>query len=239
MNFKRILLKLSGEALGGESGEGLSPFFLNTLSQEIVAVASAGIEIGIVIGGGNFFRGVKAEQSGMERTTADHIGMMATIINSLALKDMLEKNGAKAIVFSALNVPQVCESFTIAAARKYISKGIICIFAGGLGEPFFTTDTAAALRAIEIKANVLLKATKVDGIYDKDPVKYSDAIMFNEISFSDALNRKLKVMDQTAFALCSTNKMPIIVFNLHDTKNIKRIISGERVGTIVKEVVNA
>jgi len=239
MKFKRILLKLSGEALGGENGEGLSPSFLTTLSKEISKIASSGIEIGIVIGGGNFFRGVKAEQTGMERTTADHIGMMATIINSLALKDMLDKFGQKAIVFSSLEVPRVCESYTIAASRKYISKGNICIFAGGLGEPYFTTDTAAALRAIEIKADVLLKATKVDGIFDKDPVKYDDAKMFSELTFDETLKQNLKVMDRTAFALCSTNQMPIIVFNLHDTENISRIISGEKIGSIVKEDCNA
>lgn len=239
MKFKRILLKLSGEALGGENGEGLSPSFLKDLSKEIGEIASSGIEIGIVIGGGNFFRGVKAEQTGMERTTADHIGMMATIINSLALKDMLDKYNQKAIVFSSLEVPRVCESYTIASAKKYISKGNICIFAGGLGEPYFTTDTAAALRAIEIKADVLLKATKVDGIFDKDPVKYDDAKMFSEITFDETLSLKLKVMDRTAFALCSTNKMPIIVFNLHDTKNISKIISGQKIGSIVKEDCNA
>jgi len=239
MNFKRILLKLSGEALGGESGEGLSPSFLKKLSEEIVKISSAGIQIGIVIGGGNFFRGINAEQSGMERTTADHIGMMATIINSLALKDMLEQFGQTALVFSALAVPSVCETYTISVAKKYLSKGDICIFAGGLGEPYFTTDTAAALRAIEIRADVLLKATKVDGVYDKDPEKYQDACLFPEISFSDALKMNLRVMDQTAFALCSTNNMPIIVFNLRNIENISKIIAGEKVGSIVKEVVNA
>ncbi|MDD5091322.1 MAG: UMP kinase [Candidatus Wallbacteria bacterium] len=231
--FKRVLLKLSGEALGGESGEGISPLFLEELAREIRDVVKQGVELGIVIGGGNFFRGVNAERTGMDRVVADHIGMLATLMNSLALQNLLERNGLDSRVMSAIEVNKVCEPYIRRKALSHLEKGCVCIFAAGLGSPYFTTDTAAVLRAIEIKAEAIIKATKVDGVYNKDPKKFKNAKRISELTFQKALEMNVKVMDSTAFTLCQENDLPIIVFNLKKG-NIKKIIAGEKIGSIVR-----
>ncbi|MDD2715749.1 MAG: UMP kinase [Candidatus Wallbacteria bacterium] len=233
MELKRILLKISGEALGAERGEGISPLFLNQLAQEISEVVKRGIQVGIVVGGGNFWRGACAESSGMDRVVADHIGMLATLMNSLALQETLERYDMSTRVMTAIEVNKVCEPYIRRKALSYLEKGIVCIFACGLGSPYFTTDTAAVLRAIEIKADGILKATKVEGVYDMDPLKFKEAKMYSELTFQEAIDRKLKVMDTTAFTLCQENSLPIVVFNLKKG-NILRIISGEKIGSIVR-----
>lgn len=232
--FKRILLKLSGEALIGEQGYGIDTNVLIQIAKEIRSVKDLGVEIGVVIGGGNIFRGLAASTKGMDRVSADHMGMLATVMNSLALQDALEKVGLFTRVLSAIKMEQVCEPFIRRRAIRHLEKGRIAIFAAGTGNPYFTTDTAASLRAIEIEADVILKGTRVDGVYDSDPEKNAEAFKFEKISYLDVVRNNLNVMDMTAVTLCMDNKLPIIVFNLKQAGNLKRIILGENVGTRVQ-----
>jgi uridylate kinase len=231
--YRRVLLKLSGEALGGESGVGISPESIHDVARQIGEVRELGVELVIVVGGGNIFRGLTGSERGIERATGDYMGMLATIINALALQDALEKNGVPTRVQSAISMAQVAEPFIRRRAVRHLEKGRVVIFGGGTGNPYFSTDTAAALRANEIGAEVILKATKVDGIYDSDPKKNPKATRFECISYIDALQRQLKVMDSTAFSLCMDNKMPLIVFDLFKPHNLRRVVLGEHVGTIV------
>jgi uridylate kinase len=231
--FKRILLKLSGEALAANQGFGVDPTRIQEISAELADVQALGIQIAIVVGGGNFFRGVAEQAREMDRVSADHMGMLSTVINALALQDALEKQGVYTRVQSAIEMNQVAEPFIRRRAIRHLEKGRVVIFAGGTGNPYFSTDTAASLRAMEIKADAILKATKVDGIYDADPVLVKDAKMFAEISYMDILRKGLKVMDSTAISLCKDNNLPIIVFNLNRHGNIKRVVMGEKVGSLV------
>src|SRR5216117_3578079 len=231
--YRRILLKLSGEALGGDTGVGISPESVKNMAEQIREVRDLGVEIVIVIGGGNIFRGLPGSERGIERATGDYMGMLATVINSLALQDALEKLGVATRVQSAITMSQVAEPFIRRRAVRHLEKGRVVIFGGGTGNPYFSTDTAAALRANEIGAEVILKATKVDGIYDSDPKKNSKANRFERITYLEALQRQLKVMDSTAFSLCMDNKMPIIVFDLFKPHNLRRVVCGEKVGTLV------
>lgn len=233
--FKRILLKLSGEALQGDLGHGIDPATIARVAQEIKEVHTLGIELALVIGGGNIFRGIAASTQGMDRSTADYMGMLATILNSLALQDALERCGVSTRVQSAIEMRQLCEPYIRRRATRHLEKGRVVIFAGGTGNPFFTTDTAASLRAVEIQADAIFKATKVDGVFDKDPMKNSDAIMYSEVSYLDVLKRGLQVMDSTAISLCMDNHMEIYVFNMTVSGNIKRILVGEKLGTIVRQ----
>ena len=232
--YKRVLLKLSGEALMGESGYGIAPDVLARIAAEIATVHATGVELSLVVGGGNIFRGVSASAKGMDRTTADQLGMLATVINSMALQDALEKAGVPTRVQSAIHLQQLCEPYIRRRAVRHLQKGRIVVFAAGTGNPFFTTDTAAALRAMEIGADAILKATKVDGVYDKDPKKHADAVRFDTLPYLEVLQRNLKVMDSTAIALCRDNKLPVIVFDLHQAGNIARVASGDdSIGTRV------
>jgi uridylate kinase len=231
--FKRILLKLSGEALAGDKGFGVDTPRIQQICDEIKEVHELGVEIALVVGGGNFFRGVAEQARDMDRVSADHMGMLATVINSLALQDALEKQGVHTRVMSALEMNQVAEPFIRRRALRHLEKGRVVIFAGGTGNPYFSTDTAASLRAMEIKADVIMKATKVDGIYDADPRLVSDAKMFSSISYLDVLKRGLRVMDGTAISLCQENNLPIIVFNMNVLGNIRRVVTGEKVGSLV------
>lgn len=231
--YRRILLKLSGEALGGEEGVGICPEVVHDMARQIKEVQALGVEVVVVIGGGNIFRGLQGSERGIERATGDYMGMLATVINSLALQDALEKKGVATRVQSAISMSQVAEPFIRRRAVRHLEKGRVVIFGGGTGNPYFSTDTAAALRANEIGAEVILKATKVDGIYDSDPKKNPKAKKFENISYIDALQKQLKVMDSTAFSLCMDNKMPIIVFDLFKPHNIQRVVMGEKVGTLV------
>ncbi|MBX7150736.1 UMP kinase [bacterium] len=231
--FKRILLKLSGEALMGEQGYGIDRTILTQIAEEIKDVKSLGVEVAVVIGGGNIFRGLAASAQGMDRVSADHMGMLATVINSLALQDALEKQGLFTRVLSAIKMEQVAEPFIRRRAIRHLEKGRIVIFAAGTGNPYFTTDTAASLRAIEVEADVILKGTRVDGVYDSDPEKNADAFKFDRISYLDVVKKGLNVMDITAVTLCMENKLPIIVFNLKTPGNLKKLILGENVGTRV------
>lgn len=231
--FQRILLKLSGEALGGSQGYGVDPDRVSEIAQEIADVQASGVQLALVIGGGNIFRGLARSAKNMERAAADQMGMLATVINAVALQDALEKLSVKTRVMSAIVMNQVAEPFIRRRAIRHLEKGRVVIFAAGTGSPYFSTDTAAALRAMEIKADVILKATKVDGIYDADPVLVKDAHMFAEISYWDVLSQNLRVMDSTAISLCRENSLPIIVFNLNVPGNIARVISGEKVGSLV------
>lgn len=234
--YGRILLKLSGEALLGENSFGIDPGVVTRISGEIAAVHASGVQIGLVIGGGNIFRGVAAAaRSGVDRVTGDHMGMLATVINSLAFQDALEAVGVPTRVLSALDMRQVAEPFIRRRAIRHLEKGRVVILAAGTGNPYFTTDTAAALRAMELRADVLLKATKVDGVYDKDPVGHPDAVLIPEISFSEVLHRRLAVMDATAISLCMDNRLPILVFNLLRPGNLQAVVKGERIGSLVKE----
>jgi uridylate kinase len=231
--YNRVLLKMSGEALMGKRSFGVDPDIVNDIAQEIKDALELGVQIGVVVGGGNIFRGVEVSAKGMDRTTADYMGMLATIINSLALQSALEKLGVVTRVMSAIEVKEVAEGYIQRRAMRHLEKGRVVIFGGGTGNPYFTTDTAAALRALEIKADVLMKATKVDGVYDKDPVIAPDAVFFERISFTEILTKNLKVMDATAISLCRDNNLNVLVFNLLNRGNIKRAIAGEAVGTIV------
>jgi uridylate kinase len=231
--FKRILLKLSGEALAAGQGFGVDPIRVHEIAAEIQDVHSLGVQIAIVIGGGNFFRGVAEQAREMDRVTADHMGMLATMINALALQDALEKRGVYSRVMSAIEMHEVAEPFIRRRAIRHMEKDRVVIFGAGTGNPYFSTDTAASLRAMEIKADVILKATKVDGIYDADPVIVKDAKMFDQISYLDVMKRGLKVMDLTAISLCKDNNLPIIVFNLNHSGNIRRVVTGEKIGSLV------
>src|SRR5499427_5653929 len=231
--FKRILLKLSGEALAGQQGFGVSNERIYGMVAEIADVQKLGVQIVIVVGGGNFFRGVAQQAKDMDRVFADHMGMLATVINALALQDALEKQGVYTRVQSAIEMNQVAEPFIRRRAIRHLEKGRVVIFAGGTGNLYFSTDTAASLRAMEIKADAILKATKVDGIYDADPMLVKDATKFNEITYMEVLKRGLKVMDSTAISLCKDNNPPIIVFNLNQSGNIKKVVSGEKIGSLV------
>lgn len=233
MKYKRILLKLSGEALSGTKGHGVCPEVLDQISQEIVELNQMQVEVAIVIGGGNIHRGVAGSTKGMDRTTSDHMGMMATIINSLALQDSLERKGLYTRVMSAITMPEVCESYIRRRAVRHLEKKRVVIFAAGTGNPYFTTDTAAALRANEIDADVIFKATKVDGIYDKDPMKYEDAVKFEQLEYIEVLNKGIGVMDSAAISLCMDNSMEIIVFNMFERGNIAKAVSGQKIGTRV------
>ena len=231
--YKRILLKLSGEALGGETGVGISPQAVRQMAEQIREVRDLGVQVVAVVGGGNIFRGLSGSKRGIERATGDYMGMLGTVINGLALQDALEKLGVATRVQSAIAMSQVAEPFIRRRAVRHLEKGRVVIFGGGTGNPYFSTDTAAALRANEIGAEVVLKATKVDGVYDSDPKKNSRAKRYAQISYSDALRQQLKVMDSTAFSLCMDNKMPIIVFDFFRPHNLRRVVMGERVGTLV------
>jgi uridylate kinase len=231
--YSRILLKLSGEALGGESGVGICPEAVRDMADHIREVRELGVQVVVVVGGGNIFRGVSGSERGIERATGDYMGMLATVINALALQDSLEKLGVPTRVQSAITMAQVAESFIRRRAVRHLEKDRVVIFGGGTGNPYFSTDTAAALRATEIGAEVILKATKVDGVYDCDPKKNPNAKRFTQVSYLDALQKQLKVMDSTAFSLCMDNKMPIIVFDFFRPHNLKRVVMGEKVGTVV------
>ena len=231
--YRRILLKLSGEVLAGDGSFGLDAARVKALAAEVAEVAQAGVQIGLVVGGGNFFRGVAAAAQHMDRVAADHMGMLATVINALALQDALEKQSVYTRVQTAIEMNQVAEPFIRRRAIRHLEKGRVVIFAGGTGNPYFSTDTAASLRAMEIKADAILKATKVDGIYDADPVLVKDANKFETISYMEVLKRGLKVMDSTAISLCKDNNLPIIIFDLNKRGNIQRVVMGEKVGSLV------
>ncbi len=231
--YKRVLLKLSGEALKGDSEYGICPEIIKNIAKQIAEVKSTGVEMCLVIGGGNIFRGVAGATKGMDRSNADYMGMLATIMNAIAMQDALEKIEIHTRILSAIEVKEVCESYIRRRAVRHLEKGRVVIFAGGTGNPYFTTDTAACLRAMEADCEVILKATNVDGVYDSDPKKNKDAKFFEKLTYLDILNQGLKVMDATAVSLCMDNKLPMIVFNLKKEGNIKRVIMGEKVGTMV------
>ncbi len=231
--YHRILLKLSGEALLGRQEYGIDPPVIRRVAAEITEVLGLGVQVGLVIGGGNIFRGAGLAEGGMDRVTADHMGMLATVINALALQDALERQGAVARVMSALQINEVCEDYIRRRAMRHLEKGRVVIFAAGTGNPFFTTDTAASLRAIEIGAEVLLKATKVDGVYSADPLETPDAVRYDELSFDQILADNLKVMDATAIVMCRENDLPLIVFNLNNAGDLVRLAKGETLGTAV------
>jgi uridylate kinase len=232
--YQRVLLKLSGEALEGERSFGIDFDTVNIIAQEIKEVTVLGVQLGIVVGGGNIWRGAEAAKRGMERSAADYTGMLATVINCLALQNALEHIGVQTRVQSALGVQEIAEPYIQRRAIRHLEKGRVVIFAGGTGNPFFTTDTAASLRAVEIRAEVIMKATKVDGVYDRDPVGNPDAVMFEKVHYNEVLAKNLKVMDATAISLCRENGLPIVVFNLKKTGNIKAVICGKKIGTLVE-----
>ena len=232
--YKRILLKLSGEALMGEQGYGIDPVTITRIASEVKDVRGLGVEVAIVVGGGNIFRGLALSAKGLDRASADYMGMLATVVNAIALQDALENQGAFTRVMSAIEMNQVAEPFIRRRAIRHLEKGRIVIFAAGTGNPFFTTDSAAALRALEIKADAILKATKVDGIYTADPAKDKTATMFETLTYLDVIQRDLEVMDTSAISLCRTQGVPIHVFNLNTPGNIARVVGGERVGTVVR-----
>lgn len=231
--YKRVLLKLSGEALAGGGSFGIDPGVVDGIAVEIRDVVSLGVQLGVVIGGGNILRGANAGAHGIDRTTADYMGMLATVINSLALQSALERLEVKTRVLTAIEMKEVAEPFIQRRAIRHLEKGRVVIFAAGTGNPYFTTDTAATLRAVEMKADILLKATKVDGVYDRDPLQHANAVIYREISYQDVLVKDLKVMDATAISLCRDNGLALVVFNMKKAGNIRRIICGEAVGTVV------
>ena len=231
--YRRVLLKLSGEALMGDEDYGIDPKILNRLAREVIEARDAGAEIALVIGGGNIFRGAGLAAGGMDRVTGDQMGMLATVINALAMQDALEKLGAKCRVMSALKINDVCEDYIRRRAVRHLEKGRITIFAAGTGNPFFTTDSGAALRAIEIGADLLLKATKVDGVYDKDPARHADAVKLDQLSYDEVIKRDLKVMDTAAFALCRDAGLPLRIFDMARSGVLLRILHGEQIGTLV------
>jgi len=232
--FRRVLLKMSGEALMGDAGYGIDPKVLDTLSDQVAGVRDSGVEIAIVVGGGNIFRGIAGSAVGMDRAQADYIGMLATVMNALALQDVLEKHGVYTRVMSAIEMQSVAEPYIRRRAVRHLEKGRLVIFAAGTGNPYFTTDTTAALRALEIGADCIMKATKVDGVYDDDPMRNPAAVKFDELRYIEVLSRGLRVMDNTAISLCMDNDLPIIVFNINTPGNIDRALRGEPVGTIVR-----
>jgi uridylate kinase len=233
VKYQRILLKLSGEVLAGPNAFGIAAERVASLAAEVAEVASSGVQIGLVVGGGNFFRGVAAAARSMDRVTADHMGMLATVINALALQDALEKANVPTRVMTAIQMHQVAEPYIRRRAIRHLEKGRIVIFAAGTSNPYFSTDTAATLRGLEIHAEVVAKATRVDGVYDKDPLAHPDAVRFTEIGYSDVLARNLRVMDASAVAMCRDNRLPIVVFNLNVRGNIMRMAMGEPIGTII------
>lgn len=233
--YKRILLKLSGEALQGNKEGGIDPAVLHHIAREVRSVSKLGVQIGIVIGGGNIFRGIDSESKGIDRASADYMGMLATVINSLALQNALESAGVVTRVQTAIEMRQIAEPFIVRRALRHLDKGRIVIFAAGTGNPYFTTDTAAALRALEIHADAILKGTKVDGIFDRDPMVYRDAVYFNKIKYIEVLSKNLKVMDSTAISLCRDNRLRIIVFNLEKKGNLRAVVCGKAIGTIVED----
>jgi uridylate kinase len=234
MAYRRILLKLSGEALAGGAAFGIDPERVRSLASQVAEVAAAGIQIGVVVGGGNIFRGIAAAAQSMDRVTGDHMGMLATVINSLALSDALEQMGIPTRVMSAIEMHQVAEPYIRRRAIRHLEKGRIAIFAAGTSNPYFSTDTAATLRALEIKADVMAKGTRVDGVYDKDPLKFPDAVRYSEVTYLEVLSKALGVMDATAIAMCRDNRLPILVFDLTVPGNIMRVALGEAVGTVIR-----
>jgi len=233
--YRRILLKLSGEVLAGEQDFGIDPTKATQLANEIKSIHEMGVDIILIIGGGNIFRGLQAASKGMDRVTGDYLGMLATIMNAISLQDALEKTGVETRTLSAITVSQISEPYIRRRALRHLDKGRIVIVAGGTGNPYFTTDTAAALRATELKAQVLIKGTKVDGVFDKDPVVYSDAVRYNNVSFTEILGKNLRVMDLTAITLCKENALPICVFNINNKSDLKRIVEGKNIGTTIIE----
>lgn len=233
--FRRILLKLSGEVLAGEQGFGIDPKKATELANEVKSIYEMGVSIGLIIGAGNIFRGLEASSKGMDRVTGDYLGMLATIMNAISLQDALEKVGVETRTLSAITVSKIAEPYIRRRALRHMEKGRVVIIAGGTGNPYFTTDTAAALRATELHAEVLIKGTKVDGVYDKDPVVNSDAKRYKNISFNEVLSKNLRVMDLTAITLCKENALPIRVFNINNKGNLKRLLNGEDIGTTVME----
>jgi len=233
LQYSRILLKLSGEALAGPQGFGIDPATIQAISSELAEVSRLGLQMSLVIGGGNIFRGVSSSAKGMDRSSADYMGMLATVMNALAVQDALEKNGVATRVMTAINMQEVAEPYIRRRAIRHLEKGRVVICAAGTGIPFFTTDTAAVLRAMELKCDAILKATRVNGVYDKDPEKHDDAEMFKDLSYIDVLQRRLRVMDSAAISLCMDNDLPIEVFNLFTEGNIKRVVLGQDIGTHV------
>lgn len=233
LKYKRVILKVTGEVLAGVQKFGIDAVMVRAFAQEIKEVRTMGCEMALVIGGGNIFRGAVASEGGMDRASADYMGMLATVINSLALQDALEKIGVSTRVMSAIEMRQVAEPYIRRRATRHLEKGRVVIFAGGTGNPYFTTDTTASLRAMEIGAEVILKATKVDGVYDADPLKHQGAKMYGQLTYIEVLNKELKVMDSTAISLCMDNQLPIVVFNIMEKGNIKKVVCGERIGTLV------
>lgn len=231
--YKRVVLKLSGEALAAGRGFGVDTVRVHEVAKEVAEVRTMGAEVAVVVGGGNFFRGVAEQARDMDRVSADHMGMLATVINALALQDAVEKQGVQCRVMTAIEMNQVCEPYIRRRAIRHLEKGRVVIFAAGTGNPYFSTDTAASLRAMEIKADVLLKGTKVEGIYDADPVLIKDAVKFEQITYMEILRLGLKVMDLTAVSLCKDNNLPMVIFNMNEPGNIRRVVLGERVGSLV------
>lgn len=231
--YRRVLLKLSGEALVGRGGYGIDPAILDQIAREVAITVELGVGLGIVVGGGNIFRGLSASARGMDRASADYMGMLATVMNAVALSDALEKHNVVTRVLSAITISELAEPYIRRRAMRHLEKGRVVIFAAGTGNPFFTTDTAAALRAMEIGAEVLLKATKVAGVYDKDPAKHQDARLYHRVSFTEALEKDLRVMDSTAFALCRDNSLPIVVFDMNQPGNIREVVRGADIGTLI------
>ena len=231
--FKRITLKLSGEALQGRQGFGIDPDVLGTIAGEVEGLVELGIQTALVIGGGNIFRGLKASAAGMDRSSADYMGMLATVMNAIAMQDALERRGVYTRVLSAIEMKEVAEPYIRRRATRHLEKGRVVIFAAGTGNPFFTTDTAAALRAMEVGSEVLLKATRVDGVYDKDPLKHADAVRYERLDYLEVLSRGLHVMDATAISLCKENDLPIVVFDMLGSGNVRRVVCGEPLGTLV------
>jgi len=233
--YRRVLLKLSGEVLAGKKDFGIDPLKADYLAKEIHSIRESGIEVGLIIGAGNIFRGMQAASKGMDRVTGDYLGMLATIMNAISVQDALEKVGCETRTLSAISVSQIAEPYIRRRAIRHLEKGRVVIIAGGTGNPFFTTDSAAALRAVELNAEVVLKGTKVDGIYDKDPMIYDDAVKFKTVSFSKVLNDNLRVMDMTAITLCKENNLPIRVFNINHNGDLKALVLGGKIGTLVSE----
>lgn len=236
LTFKRILLKLSGEALMGERQFGIDPVVLKSFAHEVAEIHNLGIQIGIVIGGGNIFRGIQAAAHGIDKVSGDHMGMLATVINSIAFQNALEEIGVQTRLQSAIKMEQIAEPYIRRRAIRHLEKNRVVIFGAGTGNPYFTTDTAAVLRAIEIEAQVIIKATRVDGVYDSDPEKNPDAIKYDEITYKQVIEKELRVMDQTAITLCSENNLPILVFNVNQKGNLKKLITGEKIGTLVRNI---
>ncbi|MCG3112862.1 MAG: UMP kinase [Candidatus Manganitrophus sp. SA1] len=233
--YRRVLLKVSGEVLAGDQGYGIDPKMLDTIAEEIKEIASMGVETAVVIGGGNIFRGIAGSAAGMERTSADYMGMLATVLNALALQNILEKKGVFTRVQSAIEMKELAEGYIRRKAIRHLEKKRVVIFAAGTGNPYFSTDTAAVLRAMEIGAEVILKGTKVDGVFDRDPMKDPAARKFSELTFFEVIEKGLKIMDSTAVTLCMDNNLPLIVFNVKEKENIRKVLTGERVGTIIRK----